>query len=228
MILPFFQKLQIATLVEWLQNTPKTSTIRINLLRTTVNKVRTHIENTFKQCKYLPSSLSIENFDEIPEMILIRNIDETSKCPGPRLRSKEVIVDVSCGAAVLRGAHIYGPGVIAMESNTKIDEIVNIFVDIEGKCKKGTNIVYESSSKKFIGIGQIKMQRFSLFAHDVCSRGIAVQVHQTISCVPSIGSDYMQGQYGILQVTKHCSTKCSTNRNFSKWDKRYIYFYRKI
>lgn len=33
-----------------------------------------------------------------------------------RKRDKEVIVDASCGAAVLRGANVFGPGVMAMLS----------------------------------------------------------------------------------------------------------------
>lgn len=85
-----------------------------------------------------------------------------------------------------------------MLSNTKLDERVNIFADIEGKCRKGTNKVYASKSKLFVGIGQVKMQRFQLFGSE--SKGIAVRMNETISGVPSIGSEYLMNQQSLLQV----------------------------
>lgn len=190
--------------MKWLQTPPKTTTIRLNLLQTTADNAKKHIEKALNQCEYLSQTPLIESFYPIPEIILIRNIDENLICSEPRPECKEIIIDIPCASAVLRGAHIYGPGVLAMQSNTKIDEIVNIFADLEGTCKKGTNVVHESSQKQFIGIGKVKMQRFLLFAHDGCPRGIAIQVHQTVSCVPSIGSDYLGGQFGILQVNITC------------------------
>lgn len=85
-----------------------------------------------------------------------------------------------------------------MQSNTKLEEMVNIFVDIEGLCKKGTNVVYLSLHKLFVGIGQVKMQRFQLFRSD--SRGIAIKVYETTSHVPSIGSCFLVDQHSLLQV----------------------------
>lgn len=73
-----------------------------------------------------------------------------------------------------------------------------LFVDIEGHCKKGTK-KYESTYKKFIGIGEVKMQRYELFRTDICPKGIAIEMHETISCVPSIGCDFLKDQYGLLQ-----------------------------
>lgn len=194
------QELQISKLVEWLKKTPKITTIRVNSLRKSVNDVKTHISAMLKELPYLPTVPEVELFDSIPEMILIHSIDENAISYQPRTQCREVIVDASCAAAVLRGSHIYSPGVMAMQSNTQLDEIVNIYVDIEGRCKKGTNIVYESSQKVFIGIGQVKMQRHQLYGIDACMKGIAIEVHETISCVPSIGCDYLNDQFSLLQV----------------------------
>lgn len=158
-----------------------------------------------EELKYLPRVPEVELFASIPEMILIQSIDENAISYQPCPHHKEIIVDVSCGAAVLRGSHIYSPGVMAMQSNTKLDEIVNIYVDIEGRCKKGMNIVYESPKKVFIGIGQVKMQRHQLYGIDAL-KGVAIEVHETISCVPSIGCDYLSDQFSLLQVRLITST----------------------
>lgn len=40
-----------------------------------------------------------------------------------------------------------------MQSNTKIDEVVNVFADLEGKCRREMNRVYELKHKMYIGIG---------------------------------------------------------------------------
>jgi len=76
---------------------------------------------------------------------------------------KEVVVDTNCGAALLRGAHIYAPGVLAMESNTEREELVNVYADLDGKCKRGTVKRYESPNKVFLGTGKVLMQRYQLF-----------------------------------------------------------------
>lgn len=187
-------------LVDWLKKAPKVTTVRVNLLQTSTDEVKKHILKTLKECDYLPSMPAVEEFKPISEMLIIRSIDEHLITTEPRPELKEVIVDVFCAAAILRGAHIYYPGVLAMQSNTKLNEMVNIFADVEGACKKGTNIVYESPQKTFIGIGRVKMQRHQLYGNEVHSKGVAIEVHQTISCVPSIGNDYLSDQFSLLQV----------------------------
>lgn len=164
-------------------------------------------------------------------MILIRNINDGLHLQPIATNAKEIIVDISCGAAVLRGthvliyafraddfyhmniniytrvllifvgAHIFGPGVLAMQSNTKIDDIVNVYADLEGLCKKGTSTVYESDQKMFIGIGHVRMQRFQLYSSSSCSAGIAVEMIETISTVPSIGNidNYLPDGLALLQ-----------------------------
>lgn len=48
------------------------------------------------------------------DVIIINNWDKSESCLD--LQENEVIVDVHCAAAVLRGAHIFAPGVIGMLS----------------------------------------------------------------------------------------------------------------
>lgn len=132
----------------------------------------------------------------LPEVISIGSLD-VNACPTPQTDAKEVIVDVICGAAVLRGAHIFAPGILAMQTNTKCNEPVNVYADLDGNCKKGTTF-YESNEKHFIGIGLVKMQRFQLFGADKLS-GIAVRMIRTISGVPSIRDSYLTDPFALLQ-----------------------------
>lgn len=113
----------------------------------------------------------IEFHKELPEVITIKNRNSQLHLPTISLDGeKEVIVDVSCAASLLRGAHLYGPGVLAMLSNTTVGERVNIYADVQGKCKKGTNVLYESKQKVFIGVGIAELQRYQLFGENVNPR----------------------------------------------------------
>lgn len=108
--------------------------------------------------------------------------------------NKEVIIDVNCGAAVLRGANIYAPGIIGMMTGklcsillliiqifaiitilhafynllgTCIGDKVKICVDIGGKCKKGYQKLYNDPEKTVVGIGIVKMIRNQLFGENI-------------------------------------------------------------
>lgn len=47
---------------------------------------------------------------KLPDTIVIGSMDKANIRP----QGKEVIVDATCGAAVLRGAHVFAPGVMGM------------------------------------------------------------------------------------------------------------------
>lgn len=72
---------------------------------------------TFKQCKEL-------NSPAIPKISCIRPdclVVEQWPVEAVVERSQyEVIVDTMCGAAVLRGAHVYAPGVLGLPASRYI------------------------------------------------------------------------------------------------------------
>lgn len=109
---------------------------------------------------------------QLPDVLTISPWQSSDDALQPEPRLGEVIVDVTCGAALLRGAHLYAPGVMAMLVHTAIDERVNIYADAEGVCKKGTNTIFESDRKVFIGIGVVQMQRYQLFGANLVPRYI--------------------------------------------------------
>lgn len=179
--------------LKWLCAAPRTTTIRMNTLKGRLDEIQQHIVNNGKQTMAKPL---FSDFAAIPHVLLIEN-----KCdaPAPECDRKEIIVDCVCGAAVLRGAHIYSPGVLAMQTNTKINEIVNVYADVDAVCKKGTRTVNESTRKIFLGIGCVKMQRYQLYSNNPCTRGIAIEMIKTVSGVPSIGDDFIPSGKAVLQ-----------------------------
>lgn len=179
--------------LKWLCTTPKTTTIRINTLTSSSDAIRKHIDENTDGVAVKPM---LRDFAAIPCVLIIENEHDL---PVEQCNRKEIVVDTVCGAAVLRGAHIFAPGVLAMQTNTKLDEIVNVYADVDGVCKKGTNTVYESARKIFLGIGRVKMQRYRLYNNNTCAKGIAVEMVKTVSGVPSIGHSFIPLGAGVLQ-----------------------------
>lgn len=150
-------------LLAWMCLTPKTTTVRVNQLKTTADELCLKVENSI----LLPEMPSIRVHPHFSNILSISSFDGASTIPVGEL--KEIVVDVKCAASLLRGAHLYAPGVLSMASNTKIGERVNVYADVEGTCKKGTNVTYEST-KVFIGIGIVKQQRYQLFGANLAPR----------------------------------------------------------
>lgn len=177
----------VEELLPWMCQAPKITTYRVNLLKTTLGAFTDRIEQLLAE-KYPHKIPSVFTIGQIPEILCIGTVD------GDALSSnlnptelKQVIVDTCCGAALLRGAHIYAPGVLAMEAGTRLHENVAIYADLEGKCKRGTNKRYESVQKLFIGYGLVRMQRYQIYGEDAARTGIAVEMETNISGVPAIG-----------------------------------------
>lgn len=169
-------------LLPWLCLAPTTTTYRVNLLKSTPELFKTEIQEILKTRYKTPPK--IETYSDIPELVCI---GPTEKALNPTEGQKEIIVDSCCAAAVLRGAHIYAIGVLAMESGTKINDIVNVYADLAQKCKKGLNIRYGSKEKVYLGQGKVLMQRYQIYRTEGPLPGIAIEMIGTISGVPSIG-----------------------------------------
>ncbi|XP_017861004.1 PREDICTED: LOW QUALITY PROTEIN: putative methyltransferase NSUN6 [Drosophila arizonae] len=177
---------ELDKLLSWLCKTPRITTYRINTLRTSVADYKLKLE-TKLSALYGSSAPLVYGLKEIPEMLCISPLDTTTDNKYDDCR-KELIVDTSCGAAVLRGAHIYAPGVLAMESGTQLHELVNVFADLPGKCKRGTSTRYDCNEKIFIGVGEVLMQRHQLYNNkEQPASGIAVRMQTNVSGVPTLG-----------------------------------------
>ncbi|XP_017034553.1 tRNA (cytosine(72)-C(5))-methyltransferase NSUN6 [Drosophila kikkawai] len=175
----------LAPLLEWLCLTPRVTTYRVNTRRTCVEECKRTVVDKLAAI-YGQKAPKVYALSRLTDVLCIDPLDDENIRPDPGLR--EVIVDTTCGAALLRGAHIYAPGVLAMESNTQVNEMVNVFADLSGKCKRGSTARYDSSQKIFVGQGRTLMQRYQLFNNsDKPATGVAVEMQSNVSGVPVLG-----------------------------------------
>ncbi|XP_073983646.1 tRNA (cytosine(72)-C(5))-methyltransferase NSUN6 isoform X2 [Rhodnius prolixus] len=184
------------TNLQWFTITPKFTTVRVNTLKYNAENVAESIRRTlYKESSILGCKLQPEVFvhHTIRDCVVIGSWDSfyvpnLNKCG-------EVIIDVPCGNAVLRGANIFAPGVLSLSPKTREGEIVEIYVDLRGKCRRGY-IKNFCGDKIYIGSGIAKMNRNMLFANNAKLNGVAVEVIYRISNVPSINIQY---DCGLLQ-----------------------------
>ncbi|KAI9284970.1 S-adenosyl-L-methionine-dependent methyltransferase [Umbelopsis sp. AD052] len=76
---------------------------------------------------------------------------------------KEIMIDTSTATAVLRGANIFAPGILAVETNVNVDDKVAIMVDLEKKCLRGYSEKFQGL-KFHVGNGILKKPRRAIFS----------------------------------------------------------------
>ncbi|KAK6918003.1 PUA domain [Dillenia turbinata] len=120
---------------------------------------------------------------------------------------KEVIVSRKCAEAVLRGAQVYIPGVLACSSHVEKGDEVAVSVAIEQPSSDGGWAVdpqYVERSGLYIGLGTAMLSRAGLFR---VREGIAVDMHKRVFRLPSF-NDVLEGEIFLQNlpsiITAHC------------------------
>ncbi|KAM6162101.1 tRNA (cytosine(72)-C(5))-methyltransferase NSUN6 isoform 4-T4 [Erethizon dorsatum] len=118
---------------------------------------------------------------------------------GPRKNIKkqqcEAVVGAQCGNAVLRGAHVYVPGIVSASSFMKAGDVVSVYSDIKGKCKKGARAF--DGTKVFLGNGISALSRKEIFSGLSELKGIGIRMTEPIYLSPSF--DNVLPSYLFLQ-----------------------------
>lgn len=127
-----------------------------------------------------PHNICIELHPVVNDLLLV----SVNKLESSPMHETQVIVDQSCGLAVLRGAHVFVPGVIAAPAGLKKGDLVSVFVDLEKKCLKGSHRF--DGNKFFIGNGIMKVSRHDIFVSSSCINGIGVLMHEPIYLTPCL------------------------------------------
>ncbi|XP_074478503.1 tRNA (cytosine(72)-C(5))-methyltransferase NSUN6 isoform X2 [Sebastes fasciatus] len=124
-------------------------------------------------------SVQILPHPRIPDVLLL-------PVDGPRpvkQLSSEVLVGAQCGSAVLRGAHVFVPGIVASPKYMKAGDVVSVVSDLEGRCTRGATSF--QGKKVFVGNGVTQLDRSSIFCTDKPAKGIGVRMVEPLYQSPS-------------------------------------------
>ncbi|XP_034832357.1 tRNA (cytosine(72)-C(5))-methyltransferase NSUN6 isoform X1 [Maniola hyperantus] len=170
----------LGSLQSWLSKAPNYTIFRVNRL--------TKFDCTNLQ-KYLEAQSKTLNSQVIPKITFVKPdcivIESWPTDIAVERSGNEVIVDSMCAAAVLRGAHVYAPGVLGLAPSCQLDEKVDIYADLDGQCKRGLKVQYDGH-KQYVGTGQLKMLRYELFDNGIQANGIAIHTLLPASRLPVI------------------------------------------
>lgn len=127
----------------------------------------------------------------------------TMPVQGPRrnvqpLPGAEVVVGLRCGHAVLRGSHVFAPGVFAISRGVKAGQRVSVWADLEGKCRRGQTTPY-IGRRCHVGNGISRVDRREFFQREGPVSGIAVEMDDQLYVTPSLGGD--EGANGLFLQT---------------------------
>ncbi|EOB06002.1 Putative methyltransferase NSUN6, partial [Anas platyrhynchos] len=167
------------SLLSHLSHPPAFTTVRVNTHLSSVKHVKKMLlEEIQKQFKGI--CVPVLEHPELQDILLIPAI-------GPRQDLKkhesEVIVGAQCGYAVLRGAHVYVPGIISTSKFMKAGDLVSVYSDIEGKCKRGAKEF--EGVKVFLGNGISELSRSEIFSSHGPVNGMGIRMIEPVYLSPS-------------------------------------------
>ncbi|KAM9090211.1 tRNA (cytosine(72)-C(5))-methyltransferase NSUN6 isoform 2-T2 [Megaptera novaeangliae] len=179
------------TLLHKLSHPPSFTTVRVNTHLASVQHVKNLLFDELQK-QFNGLSFPILQHPDLQDVLLIPVI-------GPRKNIKqqpcEVIVGAQCGNAVLRGAHVYVPGIVSASKFMKGGDVVSVYSDIKGKCKKGAKEF--DGTKIFLGNGISELSRKEIFSSLPELKGIGVRMTDPVYLSPSF--DNVLPSYLFLQ-----------------------------
>ncbi|XP_020731947.2 tRNA (cytosine(72)-C(5))-methyltransferase NSUN6 isoform X2 [Odocoileus virginianus] len=179
------------TLLRNLSHPPSFTTVRVNTHLASVQHVKNLLFDELQK-QFNGLSFPILQHPDLQDVLLIPVI-------GPRKNIKqqpcEVIVGAQCGNAVLRGAHVYVPGIVSASKFMKGGDDVSVYSDIKGKCKKGAKEF--DGTKIFLGNGISELSRKEIFSGLPELKGVGVRMTEPVYLSPSF--DNVLPNYLFLQ-----------------------------
>ncbi|KAG8230308.1 hypothetical protein J437_LFUL008500, partial [Ladona fulva] len=200
-----------ANYLEWLNTAPKYSTYRVNTSITTSHEAKNMLEKVLREdARYgnVTSEPDIAVHPSIPDLLVVGPIKTSINVSSPV--KCEVIVDSVCGAAVLRGAHVFAPGVLGMSSEIRKHDLVGVWADLDSGCRRGLKKDYEGR-KVYVGHGIALLTRRELFAENNHIKGVAIQITCTVSgCISlPIGCEILISSPSPILLQNLPSVLCS-------------------
>nr|XP_008521214.1 PREDICTED: putative methyltransferase NSUN6 isoform X2 [Equus przewalskii] len=185
------------TLLNHLSHPPSFTTVRVNTHLASVQHVKNLLLDELQK-QFNGLSVPVLQHPDLQDVLLIPVI-------GPRKNIRkqqcEAIVGAQCGSAVLRGAHVYVPGIVSASKFMKAGDVISVYSDIKGKCKRGAKEF--DGTKVFLGNGISELSRREIFSglHEL--KGVGIRMTEPVYLSPSF--DKVLPSYIFLQLSASCS-----------------------
>ncbi|XP_067649242.1 tRNA (cytosine(72)-C(5))-methyltransferase NSUN6-like [Haliotis asinina] len=175
---------RLSNLLKWLGLPPAYTTLRINACSQPTESVMEALQTALaEQCMMR----DVEPFEmylhpAVKDCVVITN-------RGPKLDielcDKEVVVDLACGMAVLRGADVFIQGIMAAPTSVHARDQVSVYTDLNGECRKGLTQKF-TGHKMFVGNGIAHVGREEIFCSSEGLSGVGIRMTQPVFEAPSL------------------------------------------
>ncbi|XP_077534187.1 tRNA (cytosine(72)-C(5))-methyltransferase NSUN6 [Haemaphysalis longicornis] len=172
---------RLSCLKSWLSLPPQYTTVRVNTRITSAESAKASVQHHLDE-SYGESAPQVICHPSIPDLLVLlgrRNVVQLKPA------SPEVVVRRDCAEAVLRGAHVYIPGVMGAPKGLQVGQEVAVYGDLDGRCLKGRTRPYRGR-RTFIGNGTMVVSRADIFKGQM-SQGCAVRMTDPLSGCPPLG-----------------------------------------
>eukprot|EP00741_Cyanophora_paradoxa_P004171 tig00000786_g4052.t1 len=176
--LQYYSEERLERLLKMLAVPPAHTTIRTNTLRTTREELIARLNEHLAATEFRAQPHPV-----LSDMIVI----PSGSSQRPSRSYPEVVVTRKTGEALMRGAELYAPGVLAAERNISAGDTVSVCVDVKMRSLRGA-IVDRGYGDIFLGNGIAEMSRSEIFR---ATSGCAVRFTERVHNAP--------GMNGVLE-----------------------------
>ncbi|OQR74370.1 putative methyltransferase NSUN6-like [Tropilaelaps mercedesae] len=169
-------------LKHWLCTPPQYTTLRVNTLAVSVAEAKARLQTYVDSCSRgePEKGYVVTEHPQLDDtLVVISSKNRIQLTPAHR----QVIVDLECGEAVLRGANVFVPGLMGAPGSLTQGDEVAVYADVDNDCRRG-NKRYYKGGKVFVGNGVARLSRDDIFKNRV-TQGVAIDVTQPVyNCPP--------------------------------------------
>ncbi|XP_065175827.1 tRNA (cytosine(72)-C(5))-methyltransferase NSUN6-like isoform X2 [Sycon ciliatum] len=169
---------------EWLATPPLWTVLRVNSHRITKAEAKVRLESFLAEHAKVNSACAGLSVVEHPHLDDALVVASPKTSPAPEPATKQVIVGLQCGVAVLRGADVFAPGVLAMDTAVQKGDTVSVYADVNGLCRRGLTKPFDGAVQ-YVGNGRADISRYALF-HTEQPSGVAITMTQPLFTAPPL------------------------------------------
>jgi len=180
----------------WLRRPPSDTVVRVNTIKSStesvIKEINEHLEKTESR-----SSYKVIPHSTVNDAVLITPVQDRDSINDTLSSSTAgyVVVGEMCGLAVIRGAHVFAPGILCISPpSLSPGDHVRVMADTKAKCLKGAK--FFEGEMRHVANGVLRVSRDNLLRSDVT--GVGVEITEKLYPCPSLNERDFCGSF-ILQ-----------------------------
>jgi len=196
----------------WLRRPPVDTVVRVNTIKSSteavIKEINEHLDKTDSRQRY-----KVNPHHTVNDAVLITP-EVNSRCDSLKTTTVGyVVVGEMCGLAVLRGAHVFAPGILCVSPPSLAPgDSVKVMADTQAKCLKGAK--FFEGEMRHVANGILRVSRDALFRSDL--NGVGVEITEKLYPCPSLNERDFSGAFMLQNLPSIIAGRLLDARNNEK------------